>query len=463
MKSRSKGENRPSLSRRSFLSLCAMSAVGLTATSCIPRSFYSSSANETEDQSYATSLTGPDQEVIQLVYQDWRSDWFPGMVEDMLTIFHDEHPNIRVFFTPDPPDLEEKMLANMMAGTAPDLFQGCCTFFPIWAQKNYTTDLQPWVDTYLDEATVAEWDIAQYQALKLADGHRFGLPKYHGGLALFYNKELFDAANLTYPDGTWDYDQYLTAMQLLTQDRSGNGTTDLWGSMVDVSWDRIQVHVNGWGGQLIDPEDPTHCALADPNTLDAIEWLRARMWEDKVMATRLDVQNMATRSAFINQKTAMVEDGSWAVKDILTAAPFSFGVAPFPRGPERQVTLATTDGFGIYRGTHYPDEAWELMSFLISADYGLAMAQANFLQPAKSSLVDDWIKIIQQEFPDKIQETDLAAFAEGHRKGYSVTIETGPHMAEIQREADRAWEEILTLGNKPISYMDLVCQRIESL
>ena len=64
---------------------------------------------------------------------------------------------------------------------------------------------------------------------------------------------------------------------------------------------------------------------------------------------------------------------------------FRVGVAPFPAGPVRRVTLATTDGFGIYSGTKHPDEAWELVKLLISKDYGRAMARANFLQPARAS------------------------------------------------------------------------------
>ena len=41
-----------------------------------------------------------------------------------------------------------------------------------------------------------------------------------------------------------------------------------------------------------------------------MEWIRACMWDDKVMATFLDVQNLTTRQAFITQQVAMVEDGS---------------------------------------------------------------------------------------------------------------------------------------------------------
>ena len=100
-------------------------------------------------------------------------------------------------------------------------------------------------------------------------------------------------------------------------------------------WDRIQIHVNSFGGHFVNSEDERRCDMASPASLEAMEWLRARMWDDRVMPTFLDVQNMETREAFIAQKIAMVEDGSWALKDILENGSFRVGVAPFPAGPER--------------------------------------------------------------------------------------------------------------------------------
>jgi len=72
----------------------------------------------------------------------------------------------------------------------------------------------------------------------------------------------------------------------------------------------------------------------------ATEWIRSRIWEDKVMASFPDVQNMTTRRAFITRRIAMVEDGPWALKDILTGADFRIGAGLFPAGPVRRVTLA---------------------------------------------------------------------------------------------------------------------------
>jgi len=383
------------------------------------------------------------------------------MVQEMLQDFHATHPNIRVFYTPDPEDLQVKMAADMQAGTAPDVFQGCCTHFPSWAQAGYTLDLRSYVEADLDRATIDEWDPAQVSALASRDGQQFCWPKYHGALALYYNKDLFDNYSVDYPDDTWDHEDYLEAMKRLTQDRDGDGQTDLWGSMLDVTWDRIQMHVNGWGGHLVDPDDPARCLMCEPAAMAAQNWIYDRMWDDRVMATSPDVQNVWTRTAFAAGRIAMVEDGSWALKDILTAADFRIGVAPFPAGPVQRVTLATTDGFGIYAGTRHPEAAWELVKFLISKDYGRAMARANFLQPARASLVDEWVGFVRAEFPEKAKDVDIAAFADGHVKGYSVTAEIFDNMADAQRLADGAWNRIFTLGQAPTGLLATTCQQIQ--
>jgi multiple sugar transport system substrate-binding protein len=170
---------------------------------------------------------------------------------------------------------------------------------------------------------------------------------------------------------------------------------------------------------------------------------------------------MGTREAFVAGRLAMVEDGSWALKSILSGADFRVGVAPFPAGPARRATLATTDGFGIYAGTRHPDAAWELLRFLISQEYGRAMAKAHFLQPARASIVDDWVAFVRAEYPDKAQDMDLAAFADGHRKGYSVIAETFANMSDAARIANTAWEQIYTLGNASIELIKTASGQIE--
>lgn len=444
------------LSRRAFLRLGVMLTASVAVTTCT----LAENGLLPQPDARTTPLSAvPPQEEIQLVYQDWRTDWFPEMVQEMLAEFHAAHPNVRVFFTPDPDNLADEMLAEMVAGTAPDVFWGGSTFFPTWAQKGYMLDLRPYVATDLDAATIADWDPAQYRAFFLPDGRQFGLPKYHGAVALYYNQDLFDTYAVDYPTAAWTYDDYLAAMRQLSRDNE-EGQRDLWGSMVDIAWDRLQLHVNSWGGHLVAPQNSALCTFDRPKALAALEWLRAGMWDERVIATFADVQYMSPRSAFINQRVAMVEEGSWVLKDILLNADFRIGVAPMPSGPARRVALATSDGFGIYAGTEYPAAAWELVKFLTSRAYGRAMAKANFLQPARASLIDAWIGYVQAEFPEKTAALDLAAFADGHVKGYSVTVEIADNMAEVQPKVAAAFEKVFTVGQAPVDYLRTVCAQI---
>lgn len=438
----------PSLSRRAFLSLAASATAGAALAACAPR-----------------LSTGPGphgSNTVQLVYQDWRTDWFSGMAQRMLDQFHAAHPNISVFFTQDPDNLDEEMMNDFRNGTAPDVLAGCCDFFPAWAQSGHLLDLRPYVEADLESAAIDDWDAAQYKALFTADGAQFGLPKYHGALALYYNIDLFDRYDVDYPDGSWNHDDYLRAMGQITLGRDRLRELRQWASMFDISWERIQVHVNGWGGHFVDPEDATRSLMASPESLAAMRWLRDRIWADRFMASPLDVKNLETRQAFIQGQLAMVEDGSWALKDILENAPFRVGVAPFPAGPQRRVTLATTDGWGIYAGTKYPEAAWELLKFLISRDYGRAMAQAHLLQPARASLVDEWVQTVRQEYPDQTREMNLEAFAAGHLEGYATTAEVFADMGAARPLAQAAWEQIFTLGQEPVAYMGQVSASIEA-
>jgi multiple sugar transport system substrate-binding protein len=439
-------KDNPMLSRRDFLKLAGLFTGGTLLNACAP------------------SINAPSPETpseVQLVYQDWRTEWFPLMAQQMLEQFHSTHPNIRVFYVPDPVDVEESLLEDMKAGVAPDVFAACCSFFPILAQEDQTLDLRPFIESELDEQTIQDWDPVQFQALQKRTGEQYGLPKYHGALALYYNKDLFDEYRVDYPDGSWDHDDYLEAMKLLTHDRDADGRLDLWGSILDLSWDRIQVHVNAWGGHFVDPDDPSRSLMGEQPALDAMEWLRARMWDDRVMARPLDVQNIGTQQAFISGKVAMAEDGSWALKNILSNADFRIGIAPLPSGPEQRVTLSTTDGFGVYRGTLYPQASRDLLRFLISKDYGRAMAKANFLQPARASLVQDWVEFIQREFPEKTKDMDIAVFAEGHLQGYSVVAEIFRDMVEAKNLVYSAWDQIFLLGEQPVDLMKEVSKQVE--
>ena len=59
------------------------------------------------------------------------------------------------------------------------------------------------------------------------------------------------------------------------------------------------------------------------------------------------------------------------------------------------------------------------------------------------------------------QSVDIAAFADGHIKGYSVVAEVFANMTESKRLIDAAWDKIFTLGQEPVEIMKEVSRKVE--
>ena len=88
----------------------------------------------------------------------------------------------------------------------------------------------------LDKGIIDDWSKAQYEAFFTRDGTQFALPRHHGALALYYNKDIFDRAGVDYPDDSWNHGDYLQTMQQLTAGQSKFGDAPNWASMFDISW-----------------------------------------------------------------------------------------------------------------------------------------------------------------------------------------------------------------------------------
>jgi hypothetical protein len=56
---------------------------------------------------------------------------------------------------------------------------------------------------------------------------------------------------------------------------------------------------------------------------------------------------------------------------------------------------------------------------------------------------------------------DLAAFADGHVKGYSVVGEIAANMEEATRITSASWDQIFTLGSAPVDIMKEAARQIQ--
>jgi hypothetical protein len=71
--------------------------------------------------------------------------------------------------------------------------------------------------------------------------------------------------------------------------------------------------------------------------------------------------------------------------------------------------------------------------------------------------------LIRQEFPEKTKEMDIAVFAEGHLRGYSVVAEIFPNMVEAKQLVYSAWDQIFLLGERPVDLMKDISIQVQDL
>ena len=84
------------LSRRQFLRLAGLSAAGLAGAASIGLAACAPAPEATTPRPLP-GPTGSPGSKVQLVYQDWRTDWFPAMAQAMLEQFHaatSQHPRL---------------------------------------------------------------------------------------------------------------------------------------------------------------------------------------------------------------------------------------------------------------------------------------------------------------------------------------------------------------------------------
>ena len=164
------------------------------------------------------------------------------------------------------------------------------------------------------------------------------------------------------------------------------------------------------------------------------------MWDDKVLAQPLAIgQKSWSAAAFFPQKAAMCEDGTYPQymsKNV--AGKFKWGYQHVPKGPAgiRKV-LGTTDGFCIWKGTKYPDAAWELMKFLSGSEYQEDQVKATGLLPVRFSVLEKWEQInVAARRVFKNQNAAAEIINPALEKVYSVGNTPVSYLADITKDVD---------------------------
>ncbi len=382
-------------------------------------------------------------EAVPVAYWLWDANQLPAY-QKCADDFMAKNPNIKINITQQGWDDYWSGIQNgMIAGNAPDVFTDHLAKYPEFAAKNQLLDIQPFIDRDKVDTSVYLSGLADLWA---RDGKRFGLPKDWDTIAIVYNKDMLDKAGVTVDDvsnATWNPDDGGTFAQLiakLTVDENGKNALDpafdkskvaQYGLIVNgagegygqTEWSWL-TDTTGW--RHIDKLYATAYHYDDPRFIKTIQWYADMMAAGKIMPLEL-VTSLGGAAAFEAGKGALHSNGSWMIGDFAKNATFPFGFARLPQGPEGRKSMFNGLADSIYIGTKHPEEAWQWVKYLASADCANTVGDAGVVFPAQQSGVEKAVAAYKAA-----KNLDVSAFtAQALEKDGTFLFPVTDHASEI--------------------------------
>jgi ABC-type glycerol-3-phosphate transport system substrate-binding protein len=403
---------------------------------------------------------------LRLLLQDWPGDFMDVVKSTAIPAFQAQQPHVTVDYVAYSGDWVPKTLAEMIAGTAPDVLHVFGTTTREFADRQQLLDLNPLVKRDLRPAEVNDFHKAQWEAMVLPESDlRFAIPKHLWLGILIYDRDAFEEAGVKPPDKSWGREAYQAALTRLT--RKGGGGPDRWGGYIPgTSYDRVYTHVLGDGGHMVDEKDKGKPRFAEPAALSAFDWIRARMWDQNALIQRGQYDREDSYTLLSQGRVAMIEEGTsfmyWLAENVRRR----WDIMHIPSDSKSRVAHLSSNAYSVYSGVEQrgsKDGAWSLMRFLAGPEYQRMMLQAKSraIVPARKSVLPEYVKTMRS-LDGRLQAVRLELIEEAIQMGYHHAVEP-----ESFRNQAAAWtvlgpglQQVFEQG-APVSTLREVARQVE--
>jgi multiple sugar transport system substrate-binding protein len=291
----------------------------------------------------------------------------------LIKTFEAKYKNIKVNYQVINGDYATVMKARITAGSAPDVFYMNSDVAQSFIQTGQLMNLDVLgKDKSYGLSKIYKSLIQGYEW----KGHIYGIPKDYSTLAMWYNKDLFQAAGISGPPSTWA--QFTTDACKLT-DKSKKQ----YGAILSTTPDRWLAFVYAAGGQLFN-KNQTKVTIDSAASKAAVDFY-AGLVQKGCAAIPSTVGAGWNGQAFGQVNAAMVFEGNWLTNTMQTQYPgVHWGTAALPKGPKGSGNLSFTAAYVIYKNSHHPTEALTLLKYLTSKGGETTWAKLNSYIPSRS-------------------------------------------------------------------------------
>lgn len=269
--------------------------------------------------------------------------------QDLLTTlaaeFTAQHPNVTIKATPGASSTEE-LLQKISAGFAGNTYPDISYAFGSWAgqleSSGRTLDITDQVSAA--DVTWDEFSASARATVRPTGAKTIGFPAIVDNLSLIYNKTVFDAAGVTYPNGDWTWDDFrAAAKQLTNSDRGTYGYAYSVSGSEETTW-QFWPHLWQNGGAVTNTEG-TQAAFASEAGNAALSFLRGMAVDDK--SVYLDQTDTKFGQLFANNRIGMITSGPWQLYDFKTAKT-KYGVVELPGTGGDHQTVSGADLWALF-------------------------------------------------------------------------------------------------------------------
>ncbi|MDD5680194.1 MAG: sugar ABC transporter substrate-binding protein [Candidatus Omnitrophica bacterium] len=307
------------------------------------------------------------------------------IIEKSLDEFEKGNPQIkikRLWLSPNYRDYSQKLLTMFAGSTSPDIFRVAPDMLPQFIQKEALLPL----DGYVEKSkTIFLKDFFPQVLYKYQfDGKEFGKGSIYGfgtdwspDFALFYNKDLFDKAGLSYPTKSFSWEEYLEVAKKLTI-RDKNGRATQFGTLLP----RLDLLILQNGGEIFSP-DGRKCLLDRPETTEAIQFLYDLRNKYQAAPSLSEEATVDEINFFAAGKLAMFFSGRYLVSDVQRIAgnKLRWSVAPSLHKKKRVNMITGPCGWAISSKSAHPKEAFNLLEYLVAGKGELKLAEIGYNIP----------------------------------------------------------------------------------
>lgn len=306
----------------------------------------------------------PMTEPVSLTLSFWGSDLDTQVYQERVNMFMEKNPDIKVELLYIPSDYSQKVQTMIAGGTAPDVIQ-LSEDVHSYSSKGQVISLNDFVSKDGLDLKVRYGETGGLTTAYSMDGNLYAMPDRGGALILYYNKDMFDAAGVSYPTKDWTWVEFLDATQKLTV-REGDTVTQ-YGFAAGGWWPWWMSFIYMNGGAVLDASGQP--VVNSPETVEAIQFYNDLVYKYQVAPSPEDYANLGTNSPdplFAQGKVAMSTTGFWGIGGLKDAT-FNWDIAPLFKN-KNNATVVFGSGLAISKDCKNPEAAWKLIEFLTSEE-----------------------------------------------------------------------------------------------